>query len=456
MIGDFAAFISNSGLGMDRHGDIVTLADKQGSHPAHKADEPKRTSMTSDTRQKPGPLEGVRVFDMTRILAGPSATQILGDYGADILKIEKPGQGDDTRGWGPPFVQDAQGQDTGESSYYLSANRNKRSIGIDFTKPEGLALAKKLIGGCDILFENYKAGTLDKYGLGYAQLKDEFPRLIYCSLTGFGHTGPYRERAGYDFLIQGMGGIMSLTGPIEGPPYKIGVAKADLICGLYALSALLAALYSREKTGKGQHIDIALLDTQVATLSNAGQYYLTSGEITPRMGNAHPTIVPYEVFAASDGYIILAVGNDRQFRDFCIAAGQPALADDPQFATNKARVKNRGVLVPLIRNLIATQTQGWWMASLEKRGVPCGPVNNLDQVFADPQVCARGMVTSMPHPLSNAPAQLIANPVKFSDTPVSYRRAPPVLGADTNDILGRELGLSEQEILQLRQQGVVS
>lgn len=412
--------------------------------------------MTSPTSQKPGPLEGIRVFDMTRILAGPSATQILGDFGAEIFKIEKPGQGDDTRSWGPPFVQDAEGNDTSESSYYLSANRNKKSIGIDFTKPEGLTLAKKLIGSCDILFENYKAGTLDKYGLGYDQLKQEFPRLIYCSLTGFGHTGPYRERAGYDFLIQGMGGIMSLTGPIEGPPYKIGVAKSDLICGLYALSGILAALYSREKTGKGQHIDIALLDTQVATLSNAGQYYLTSGKVTPRMGNAHPTIVPYEVFESADGYIILAVGNDKQFRDFCDVAGHAALAADERFAANKSRVRNRDVLLPQIRDIIAQKPQSWWMENLEKRGVPCGPVNNLDQVFADEQVQARGMVTDMPHPLSPAPVSLIANPVKFSDTPVSYRRAPPPLGADTADILGRELGLDENDIQQLRQQGVVS
>lgn len=412
--------------------------------------------MTTQSSQKAGPLEGVRVLDMTRILAGPSATQILGDYGADIIKIEKPGQGDDTRGWGPPFVQDGAGQDTTESSYYLSANRNKRSVALDFTKPEGLALLKNLLASCDVLFENFKAGTLNKYGLGYEQLKAEFPRLVYCSLTGFGHTGPYKDRAGYDFLIQGMGGIMSLTGPIEGPPYKIGVAKSDLVCGLYALSAILAALYSREKTGKGQFIDVALLDTQVAALSNAGQYYLTSGKVTPRMGNGHPTIVPYEVFAAADGYIILAVGNDRQFRDFCDVAGRIDLADDARFTANKARVKNRDILLPQLREIIAQKPRDWWMNALEKRAVPCGPVNTLDQVFADEQVRARGMVTSMPHPLSPAPASLIANPVKFSDTPVSYRRAPPPLGADTDDVLKCELGLDETEILNLRQQGVVS
>lgn len=403
-----------------------------------------------------GPLKGVRVFDMTRILAGPSATQILGDYGADIIKIEKPGQGDDTRGWGPPYLQDADGQDTSESSYYLSANRNKRSLALDFTKPEGLAIAKKLIGSCDILFENYKVGTLDKYGLGYDQLKKEFPRLIYCSLTGFGHTGPYKDRAGYDFLIQGMGGIMSLTGPVEGPPYKIGVAKSDLICGLYALSGILAALYHREKTGEGQLIDLSLLDTQVATLSNAGQYYLTSGKVTPRMGNAHPTIVPYEVFNTTDGYIILAVGNDSQFKNFCECAERPDLWQDARFTQNRNRVKNRDVLLPILRDIIAQKPQGWWMAELEKRGVPCGPVNNLDQVFSDPQVQARGMVTDVDHPLAPNPVATIANPMKFSKTPVSYRHAPPVLGADTADILSKELSLNDEEINQLREKGVVS
>lgn len=422
---------------------------------AQKSHSPDGGGMTTDS-QNTGPLKGVRVFDMTRILAGPSATQILGDYGADILKIEKPGQGDDTRSWGPPYLQDAGGADTSESSYYLSANRNKRSLALDFTKPEGLALAKKLIGNCDILFENYKVGTLEKYGLGYEQLKKEFPRLIYCSLTGFGYTGPYKDRAGYDFLIQGMGGIMSLTGPADGMPYKIGVAKSDLICGLYALSGILAALYHREKTGEGQWVDIALLDTQVAALSNAGQYYLTSGNVTPRMGNAHPTIVPYEVFSASDGYIILAIGNDRQFRDFCDCAGQPELWRDERFTQNKARVKNRAALIPLLQKIIADKTQAFWMAELEKRGVPCGPVNTLDQVFADPQVQARGMVTDVTHPYSDKPVATIANPMKFSKTPVSYRHAPPVLGADTQDILSNELSLSDDDINQLREKGVVA
>lgn len=402
-----------------------------------------------------GPLKGIRVFDMSRILAGPSATQILGDMGAEILKIEKPGQGDDTRKWGPPFVKDASGKDTTESSYYLSANRNKKSLALDFTTPEGLAIAKKLISTCDILFENYKAGSLEKYGLGYEQLKAEFPKLIYCSLTGFGHDGPYKDLAGYDFLIQGMGGIMSLTGPADGMPHKIGVAYCDLLTGLYALNGILAALYHREKTGQGQFIDIALLDSQVATLSNAGQYYLTSGKVTPRMGNAHPTIVPYEAFRAQDGDIILAVGNDKQFAEFCAFAGRSDLAADAKFATNANRVRNRAEIVPVVAQIIAQHSQKYWIENLEKRGVPCGPVNTLDKVFGDPQVQARGMVTEMAHDASPTPVKLIASPLRFSATPVSYRHAPPMLGANTDEILADELKMTPDEILNLRHKGVV-
>ncbi|HYD17697.1 MAG TPA: CaiB/BaiF CoA-transferase family protein [Patescibacteria group bacterium] len=409
----------------------------------------------TDIVENTGPLKGIRVFDMSRILAGPSATQILGDMGAEVLKIEKPGQGDDTRKWGPPFVKDASGADTTESSYYLSANRNKKSLSLDFTTPEGLAIAKKLIGTCDILFENYKAGSLDKYGLGYAQLKADFPRLIYCSLTGFGHNGPYKDLAGYDFLIQGMGGIMSLTGPADGMPHKIGVAYCDLLTGLYALNGILAALYHREKTGKGQFIDIALLDSQVATLSNAGQYYLTSGKVTPRMGNAHPTIVPYEAFRAKDGDIILAIGNDKQFAAFCDFAARPELAADPKFAENKNRVRNRAEIVPLVAEIIAQQPQRYWIENLEQRGVPCGPVNTLDKVFNDPQVQARGMVTEMPHAATPAPVKLIASPLRFSETPVSYRHAPPMLGANTDEILTSELDMSPAEIQKLRSKGVL-
>jgi crotonobetainyl-CoA:carnitine CoA-transferase CaiB-like acyl-CoA transferase len=401
-----------------------------------------------------GPLAGLRVFDMTRILAGPSATQIMGDLGADILKIEKPGAGDDTRKWGPPFVKDKDGTDTTESAYYLSANRNKKSVTLDFTTPDGLVLAKKLLSTCDILFENFKTGTLEKYGLGYDQIKNEFPRLIYCSLTGFGQTGPRRDQAGYDFLIQGMGGIMSLTGPVDGAPHKIGVAKADLITGLYALSGILAAVYSREKTGKGQLIDIALLDSQVAALSNAGQYYLTSGTVTPRMGNAHPTIVPYEAFQAKDGWIILAIGNDKQFRDFCAFVNRPDLSDEPRFAENKSRVINRAILVPIIRDIIAARTQKEWMTGLEPLGVPCGPVNALDQVFNDPQVQSRGMVQEMPHPMSPDVTRLIGSPLKFSATPVSYRLPPPPLGQDTEQVL-KDAGVSTADIAALKTKGVI-
>ncbi len=402
-----------------------------------------------------GPLKGLRVFDMTRILAGPSATQVMGDMGADIIKIEKPGQGDDTRKWGPPFVKDKNGNATSESSYYLSANRNKKSVTLDFTTPEGLALAKKMIAKSDILFENYKAGTLEKYGLGYEQLKTEFPRLIYCSLTGFGHTGPFKDFAGYDFLIQGMGGIMSLTGPADGMPHKVGVAVADLMAGLYALNGILAAVYHREKTGKGQFIDVSLLDSQVAWLSNAGQYYLTSGQVTPRFGNAHPTIVPYEVFASSDGHIILAIGNDRQYRDFCQFAGRADLCDDARFAENKNRVVNRAVLVPMIADVISKNTSQFWISNLEQRGVPCGPVNNLEQVFSHPQVKARDMTPVMQHAQAADPIRLIGSPLKFSETPVSYRHAPPTLGADTDEVLRQDLSLSDDEIKHLRSKGVV-
>ncbi|MBI3440491.1 MAG: CoA transferase [Proteobacteria bacterium] len=406
-------------------------------------------------QENKGPLKGVRVFDMSRILAGPSATQILGDLGADILKIEKPGAGDDTRKWGPPFLKDKTGDDTSESSYYLSANRNKKSFTLDFTQPDGLKIAKRMLDKCDILFENYKPGTLEKHGLGYEQLKKEFPRLIYCSLTGFGHTGPYRDQGGYDYMIQGMGGMMSLNGPVEGHPYKLPIALTDIMTGLYSLTGILAALYYREKTGQGQFIDIALLDTQVAVLSNAAQYYLTGGQVPPRMGNAHLTIVPYEVFKAADGYIILAVGNDRQYRDFCISAGRPELYQNAGYTENKNRVKNRKILVPIISEIIAQHPVQYWLSELEKLGVPCGPVNTLDQVFADPQVKARNMAMKMKHSGTTEPITLIANPLFLSETPVSYRHAPPTLGGDTLDILKTELQMNDDDISQLKQKGVV-
>lgn len=397
--------------------------------------------MASNRPASPGPLSGLRVLDLTRVLAGPGATMMLGDLGAEVIKIEKPGAGDDTRGWGPPFLQDAAGQDTSESAYYICANRNKKSVTIDFHQPEGLALLKDLIAKADILVENYKTGGLDKYGLGYDQLREAFPRLIYCSITGFGHSGPYKNRPGYDYMIQAMGGIMSLTGPAEGAPHKMAIAYADVMTGMNATTAILAALYHREKTGQGQFIDVALLDTQVAALWNIGQSYLLSGTEPQRMGNAHATIVPYEAFKAADGWLVLAVGNDRQFADFCSVAGRPDLASDPRFIRNADRVRHRDVLVPIIRDLIASRPRDVWLADLEKHNVPCGPVNTLPQIFADPQATARGMVFDMPHPASPTPIQMLANPLKFSATPVSYRHAPPTLGQDTDAVL-EDLGIS--------------
>jgi crotonobetainyl-CoA:carnitine CoA-transferase CaiB-like acyl-CoA transferase len=390
-----------------------------------------------------GALAGLKVLDLTRVLAGPSATQILGDLGADVVKVERPGVGDDTRKWGPPFLKDADGADTTESAYYLSANRNKRSIAIDFTEGEGRALLRRLVAKADVLVENYKLGDLARYGFSYDDLKDEFPALIYCSVTGFGQTGPYAPRAGYDYLVQAMGGIMSLTGPIDGEPMKVGVAIADLMTGTYATIGILAALDHRRRTGRGQMVDMALLDTQVAWLSNAGQYYLTSGVPTPRTGNGHPTIVPYQAFRAADEYLILAVGNDSQFARFCGVAGRPDLAADTRFATNQARVRNREVLVPIIAGLIAEKPRGFWLEALEARQVPCGPINTLDQVFADPQVTARGMRIEMPHPLAPDPIPLIGSPIRLSETPVSYRHAPPVCGADGAEVLRDWLGEPE-------------
>lgn len=409
----------------------------------------------SEAIKNTGPLKGLRVFDLTRILAGPGCTQILGDMGADIIKIERPNAGDDTREWGPPFLKDKDGNETTESAYYLCVNRNKKSITLDFTKPEGLALAKKIIGTCDILVENFKTGSLEKYGLGYDDLKKEFPNLIYCSITGFGRTGPYAKRAGYDYLIQAMGGIMSMTGTPDGEPQKMAMAYVDVLTGLYALNGILAALYSREKTGSGQLIDISLMDTEIATLYNLAQYYLTSGVVPKRMGNAHASIVPYESFKASDGYIILAVGNDSQFKNFCAFAGRPELAQDARFAENDDRVRNRDIIVPIIRDIVAQHTIEHWITGLEAKGVPCGPVNTIDKVFADPQVIAREMVTEMSHPYAPAPIKVVASPLKFSETPVSYRAAPPYLGQHTESFLKDELKLDENDIQNLKNKGVV-
>jgi crotonobetainyl-CoA:carnitine CoA-transferase CaiB-like acyl-CoA transferase len=404
----------------------------------------------------PGPLDGIRVFDLARILAGPTCTQLLGDLGADVIKIERPGAGDDTRKWGPPYVKDKAGQDTSESAYYLSSNRNKRSLAIDIAKPAGQALARRLIATCDIMVENFKVGDMARYGLGYADLRDANPRLIYCSITGFGQTGPYAPRAGYDMLAQGLGGIMSVTGEPDRPPMKVGVGIADIMCGMYAAAAVLAALHHRERTGAGQYIDLALLDTQVAWLANVGLNYLTSGEVPRRLGNEHPNIVPYNVMAASDGHLILAVGNDSQFAKFCAFAGAPDLAADARFVTNDKRVANRRALYALLEPLLKRKTQQEWVAGLAKLGVPCSPVNTIDQVFADPQVRAREMRVSMPHPLAGKGAvDLIANPIRLSATPVVYREAPPFLGQHSEEVLKELLGLDEAAIADLRREGAI-
>lgn len=387
----------------------------------------------------PQALSDVKVLDLSRILAGPSATQILGDLGADVVKIEKPGEGDDTRKWGPPYLTDSTGKNTTESAYYLGCNRNKRSLALDFTTAPGKATLMELAKKADVLVENYKVGTLAKYGLDYESLKAINPRLIYCSLTGFGQTGPEAQRAGYDFMVQGMGGIMSLTGEPDGMPMKTGVAIADIMAGMYAVTGILAALHARTHTGKGQFVDIALFDTQVAWLANLGQYYLTSGNLPPRMGNAHATIVPYQVFEVADGHLILAVGNDSQFAKFCEFAGQP-WARDARYATNSQRVINRAELVPLVAAVMKTKTRAEWLQGLEPLGVPCGPINNLAEVFSHPQTTAREMVIEMAHPLSPKPEKLIGSPLRLSDTPVSYRHAPPTLGQQSAEILSDWLG----------------
>jgi len=389
----------------------------------------------------PMSLDGVKVLDLSRILAGPTATQLLGDLGADIVKVERPGEGDDTRHWGPPYVTGKDGQPTGESAYYLCANRNKRSIAIDIAAPEGFTLVLRLLERADILVENYKVGGLAKYGLAYAQLKERFPRLVYCSITGFGQTGPNAHRAGYDFLIQGMGGIMSLTGEPDGDPMKVGVGIADVMTGMFATVGILAALRHRDATGVGQHIDISLLDAQIAWLVNAGTNYLMSRKKPSRLGNGHPNIVPYQVFDTADSPMILAVGNDGQFRRFCDSTGLRELASDPLYATNLARVENRERLCELIARCLRSRRRAEWLAKFEGVGVPCGPVNDLEQVFADPHVQARGAELTLAYPGSaTGSVSLLANPLKLSETPVSYRHAPPKLDEHREDVLADWLG----------------
>ena len=409
----------------------------------------------SPAPRRTGPLAGLRVFDLSRILAGPTCTQLLGDLGADVIKIERPGAGDDTRKWGPPYLKGKDG-DTNESAYYLASNRNKRSVTIDISKPEGQALAKRLIAKCDIMIENFKAGDMARYGLSHADLKGALPGLIYCSVSGFGQTGPYAPRAGYDMLAQGIGGLMSVTGEPDRPPMKVGVGIADVMCGMYATTAILAALHHREKTGEGQYIDLSLLDSQVAWLVNVGLNYLTSKQVPQRVGNEHPNIVPYNVLPSSDGFVILAVGNDSQFQKFCDFAGAPELAKDPRFATNEARVKNRRVMYELLPDVTRRKTQSEWIEGLAKLGVPCSPVNTVDQVFADPQVQHREMQIRMPHPLSaDGMVDLIGNPIKYSATPVDYALPPPYCGQHTDEVLKEMLAMPAAEIAALRQRGIV-
>ena len=401
-------------------------------------------------------LAGIRVLDLTRILAGPTCTQLLGDLGADVIKIERPGAGDDTRKWGPPYVQARDGQPTAESAYYLCANRNKRSVAIDIAQPEGQGLIRRLLAQCDVLVENFKVGDLARYGLSYDQLRAEFPRLVYCSITGFGQTGPYAPRAGYDYLAQGLGGIMSLTGPPDGEPMKVGVGIADVMCGMYAVVAILAALRHRDATDEGQQIDLALLDSQVAWLVNEGTNYLLSGQVPHRQGSEHPNIVPYKTFASRDGFVILAIGNDGQFRKWCGFAGADALAADPRFATNSLRVQHRRELYELMPAYVRAKTTQEWVDGLAGLGVPCGPVNSLDQVFADPQVRARQMRIDVSHPSAAAgTVPLVANPIKMSRTPPGYRHSPPTLGQHTDEVLSDLLALNAAERAELRKTGAI-
>jgi crotonobetainyl-CoA:carnitine CoA-transferase CaiB-like acyl-CoA transferase len=396
-----------------------------------------------------GPLKGLRVFDLTRVLAGPTCTQMLADLGADVIKIERPGSGDDTRGFAPPTMPG-----TTESAYFVGVNRNKRSVTLDIARPEGQAIAQQLIADCDILVENFKVGALAKYGLGYEQLHARFPRLIYCSITGFGQTGPYAPRPGYDSLIQAMGGVMSLTGEPDGLPQKVGVPVADLFAGLYGCIGILAALRHRDLTGQGQQIDIGMLDTHLAWLANQGMNYLATNEDPPRLGNQHPNIVPYQVFPTADGHIVLSIGNDPTFQRFCEAFDLTHLLGDPRFASNAARVENRQHVTDTLTPVMQRHSTAWWVERLEGLKIGCGPINKLSQVFADPQVSAREMVVTMAH-ASGADIRVIANPVKLSETPPDYRTPPPLLGEHTDAVLRERLGMDAAALAGLRGKEVI-
>jgi crotonobetainyl-CoA:carnitine CoA-transferase CaiB-like acyl-CoA transferase len=405
-----------------------------------------------------GALSHIRVLDLSRVLAGPWCAQNLADLGAQVIKVERPGAGDDTRHWGPPFAKDPNGQDTTESAYYISINRNKKSITLDISTPEGQAIVRDLVKTSDVVIENYKVGQLAKYGLDYLSLCAIKPNLIYCSITGFGQSGPYQHRPGYDFILQGMGGFMSITGEADhlpgGGPQKAGVAIVDLFTGMYASSAILAAVIHRDRSGEGQYIDMALLDTQVAMLANISSNYLCSGVSPHRWGNAHPNVVPYQTFQTSDSWIIVAVGNDSQFRNFVKAGNREALADDPRFASNPARIEHRAALIPLLAEMVKEKTKAQWITLLEAAGVPCGPINNLQEVFANEQVIARGIEMHVPHPTAGT-MKLVASPMRLSKTPVEVRMPPPLLGQHTDEVLRDELGMSASQINELHQRGIV-
>ncbi|MBU0723882.1 MAG: CoA transferase [Alphaproteobacteria bacterium] len=403
--------------------------------------------------QNQAPLSHIRVLDLSRVLAGPWATQFLADMGAYVIKVERPGEGDDTRGWGPPYLVEPGADGPGLSAYFLACNRGKRSIEVDMATPEGQEIIRRLAAECDVVVENYKVGGLARYGLDYASLKPVNPKLIWCSITGFGQTGPYAKRAGYDFLIQAMSGLMSVTGKPDGEPgaepMKVGVAISDQICGLYSLSAILTALIKRDRTGEGEQIDMALLDTQIATMANQATNYLVSGVAPTRMGNAHPNVVPYQVFPTADGHMILGIGNDGQFARFCAVVGAEHLSGDPLYRTNAARIVNRETLIPQIAAIVLTRGTNDWIGLLENHAVPCGPINDLAQVFADPQVAARGLKRVLHSPAA-AQVPQVGNPVKFASGPTTSDRAPALLGADTAEVLRDVLGMDEAEIAELR------
>lgn len=403
-------------------------------------------------------LSHIRVLDLSRVLAGPWCSQNLADLGADVIKIERPGAGDDTRAWGPPFAKDKDGNNTTEAAYYLTTNRGKRSLTVDVASKEGQALLHELVKHCDVVLENFKVGHLQRYQLDYESLKKIKPDLVYCSVTGFGQTGPYAPRPGYDFLVQGMGGLMSITGQRDdlpgGGPQKVGVALVDLMTGMYSTVAVLAALTHRDRTGEGQYIDMALLDVQVAMLANVGSNFLTSGQTPQRWGNDHANIVPYQAFACADGHIIVTVGNDTQYQRFCEVGGRPELASDERFVTNPLRVKHRAVLVPLLEEMLKTKTKAEWISQLEAVGVPCGPINNLQEVFANEQVQARQIAIEVPHPTAGS-VKLVRNPMRLSATPCDTSKAPPLLGEHTEQVLQEVLGYDAAQIAGLREKGVI-